>query len=561
MTTRTSSAVTAYAERVLNGDVLTGKLVRLACERHMRDMEHGHERGLYFDEKAARDAIKFFSLLKLPDGNNAGKPFILTPWEEFVIGSVDGWRRVSDNKRRFQYAYIEVARANGKTPLGAGVLLKGLTADYEAGAQCYSAATTRDQAKIAFRDAITLAESNETLRSKTESLVNNLTFKPLNSFLRPLSSDASKMDGLRVHIALADELHEHPNGDVLAKLRTGMKSSQPLLFMITTAGYDRNTVCWAEHDYTVKVLEGLAEDDARFGFIATLDDKDDWRDESVWVKANPNLGVTVRLDTLRQECESAKQMPTQENDFKRLRMNIWTEGSVRWLPMDAYDECGERFDPDILLGKRCYGGLDLSTTGDLSAFSLLFPPQDGVDHWYTLLWCWLPEFGLRERSIRERLPYDVWVREEYVTLCEGNIIDQRDIKRAIQEAGLKYWVKEVGYDPWHATQVAAELESEGATVVPIPQGFARMHEPSERLERLIVARQFRHNANPVLRAHAANCVAKYDVAGNMRPDKGEARQASTHIDGMVATIIAMAAAIRNEAEAESIYEERGPIII
>ena len=311
---------TAYALAVTSGQVVAGRLVRLACERHLRDLETAAERGLVWRPDLAAKVERFFRLLRLPDGAAAGKPFILQPWQQFVIGSLFGWLRL-DGTRRFRYAYVSVARANGKSPMAAGVGLYGLMADGESGAQVYSAATTRDQAKVIFGDADHMRERSPGFSERIVKTVNNLAYLPTGSYFRPLSAEAKTMDGLRVHMALVDEIHEHPNGDVLSKLRTGMKSSQPLLFMITTAGFDRLTVCWEEDDNSVRVLEQLIDNDAYFAYVARPDEDDEWTDEACWPKANPSLGVTVRIDTLREECELAKQIPGQQNPFKRLRLN------------------------------------------------------------------------------------------------------------------------------------------------------------------------------------------------------------------------------------------------
>ena len=547
MTTATRSSVTVYADSVLAGDVLTGKLVRLACERHLRDLQHGHERGLTFDEDRAERVVRFFANLHLPDGVNAGKPFLLESWEAFIVGSLFGWLR-ADGKRRYQYSYVEVARANGKTPLGAGIGLYCLTADQEHGAQIFSAATTRDQAKIAFRDATLMVENTAALKARITPMVNNLHYQPLNSFFRPLSADASKMDGLRVHYALVDEVHEHPNGDVLSKLRTGMKSSQPILFEITTAGFDRESVCWQEHDYTVKVLEGVVDDDTRFGFVATLDDGDGWTDETVWVKANPNLGVTVKLDTLRQECEQAKAIPAQQNSFKRLRLNLWTEMETLWLDMPTWDDQPERTPIEELAGRTCYAGIDLSTTTDFTAAVLLFPDDEGG--YDVLAYFWMPEENLRDRCIRDHVQYDVWADQGFIELTPGNLVDQRHIAKRIAELREGYYIIELGFDPWNAAYLEAELGDAGAPLVKVPQSLANLSAPAKELSALLFDRKFRHGNHPVLRYMASNVVAIQDPSGNLRPHKGKS---TGRIDGISAAVTALGRAMLREM-GPSVYE-------
>lgn len=550
MTTAVRSSVTAYAEAVISGAIVTGKLVRLACERHMRDLETGHLRGLRFDEQAADKAIAFFRLLRLPDGQNAGQPFELEAWQQFVVGSLFGWLG-ADGRRRFHYALVEVARANGKSPLAGGIGLYALMADGEQGAQVYSAATTRDQAKIVFNDAVRMAEKSPSLWSRLTKTVNNLAYMQGNSFFRPLAAEASTMDGLRIHVGLVDELHEHPNGEVMAKLRTGMKSTQPLLFAITTAGYDRNTVCYEEHDHAVKILTGVIENDAYFAFIACLDEEDDWTDESCWPKANPSLGVTVRLDTLREEAELAKQIPGQQNSFKRLRLNVWTEQSTRWLDMDVWDENAGPLTheemKEALKGRECFAGVDLSSKVDLTSLSLWFPAEDGsVD---TLTFPFIPEDNMHDRIRRDRVPFDVWADQGFIDTTPGNVIDYDWIRAKLGNLASDYVIKEVAFDPWQATQMAIKLQEDGFTCVEIRQGFASLSEPTKELEKLVVSRKLRHGGHPVLRWAASNVAVSTDPAGNVKPDKAKSTE---RIDPIAALVNAGARAIVHESDEDKV---------
>lgn len=538
MTTAVRSPVTAYAEAVLSGSVVTGRLARLAAERHMRDLETGQERGLWFNDEEAQRAISFFRILKLPDGSGAGGPFVLQPWQEFVVGSLFGWH--AGERRRFHYALVELARANGKSPLAAGIGMYGLTLDGEQGAQIYSAATTRDQAKIVFNDAVHMAEKSPSLWPRLTKTVNNLAYIANGSYFRPLAADSSKMDGLRVHIALVDELHEHPNGEVMAKLRTGMKSTQPLLFAITTAGYDRNSVCYEEHDHAVKVLEGVIDNDSYFAFIATLDEEDDWLDEACWPKANPSLGVTVRLETLREEAELAKQIPGQQNSFKRLRLNIWTEQASRWLDMAVWDAGAEPFEKEDLKGRRCFAGLDLAKTRDLSALVLLFPPEKEGEKWKVLPRFWCPEEDIRVRSNRDRVPYDVWVQQGLIETTPGNTTDHRFITAALIEEASKYNIIELAFDRSFFEGRAEDWQDEGMTVIPFGQGFMSMAPPTFELERLLLAGDLQHGGNPVLRWMASNVTVRSDPAGNLKPDKEKSIE---KIDGIVALVMALGRAI------------------
>nr|WP_255440751.1 terminase large subunit [Paracoccus sp. MC1854] len=314
----------------------------------------------------------------------------MQPWQQFVVGSVFGWKR-ADGLRRFRTAYVEVARKNGKSALLAGIALYALVADGEAGAHVYAAATTRDQARIVFGEAERMVAASPALSARVTRTVNNLAVLPTASWFRPLSADASKMDGLNVHFAAVDEVHEHPGPEIIQKLNTATGARrQPLIVEITTAGHDRHSVCRQHHEFSVKVLEGTLPQetaDPWFAFIATIDAGDDWTDPRVWVKANPSLGVTVKVDDLKRQIDEAREMPAQQNAIRRLRLNEWTEQVTRWLDMEVWAEgglpasasgteittglaCVER----LLAGRECYGGLDLARVNDLSAFVLLFPP-------------------------------------------------------------------------------------------------------------------------------------------------------------------------------------------
>lgn len=541
MTTATRSLVTTYAEAVIAGSIITGRLVRLAAERHLRDLDHGHERGLRFDEDAAQFAIDFFALLRLPDGAAAGQPFILQPWQSFIVGSLAGWLR-TDGRRRFSYALVEVARANGKSPLAAGIGLLGLIADREAGAQIYSAATTRDQAKIVFNDAVRMAEQAPTLWKQLLKTVNNLAHVKSSSYFRPLAAEASKMDGLRVHIALVDELHEHSNGEVMAKLRTGMKSSQPLLFAITTAGYDRHSVCWDEHEIAVKILEGTLDNDSYFAYVATLDDGDEWTDEECWPKANPSLGVTVRIETLREEAALARQIPAQENDFKRLRLNLWTQQSSRWLTAELWEE-GSVAPLEPLDGRACYAGVH--ATNDMAAIVLWFPDAaaggDAQAHFF------LPADKAADLEKQENAPYAAWAGDEYIELSEGNVVDYDLLVKRLVSLGEKYEIREVALHSYGRANLETHLQDEGFTVAAMSSGMAQMSAPTLELERLLLARKLRHGGNPVLRWMAGNIAVRTDSEGHKRPDD---EASGGRIGGLRALIMAIGRAMVRQDEPE-----------
>ena len=367
--------VTAYARAVAEGQILTNRLVRLACERHLDDLSSATARGLRFDTAAARHAIDFFGFLRHSKGEWAGQTFALAPWQAFVVGCLFGWQR-SDGLRRFRTAYCAVPRKNGKSTLSAGIGLYLLVADGEQGAEIYSAATTRDQARIVFDEAKRMVGSSPALKRRVGILINNLHVAATASRFMPLSSDSSTMDGLNVHGAIIDELHAHRTRHVVDVLETATGARrQPLLFEITTAGYDRHSICYEHQDYSIKVLEGTVPDDSWFAFIAAADEGDDWTDPEVWRKANPNFGLSVKEDDLARKAEKAIALPGAQNAFRRMHLNEWTEQAERWIDLAAWDACDGPVALELLRGRPCFGGLDLSTTTDVTALAWVFPPD------------------------------------------------------------------------------------------------------------------------------------------------------------------------------------------
>lgn len=531
---------THYARAVVGGKVVAGHLVRLAAERHLRDLKDGQARGLSFDLEAAARAIQFFGFLRLAEGEFAGRPFILQPWQQFIVGSLFGWKG-PDGYRRFAHGYIECGKGNGKTPLLAGIGLYGLVADGEPGAEIYSAAVTRDQAGILFADAKKMVAASPLLSARIENLTNTLALRGTTSFFRPISSEARSLDGKRVHMALIDEVHEHRSDLVINKMRAGLKGRrQPLILEITNSGYDRTSVCWQHHDYSDKVLRGLLEDDAWFAFVCGLDEKDDWRDERVWLKANPNLGTSVTVRYLRQQVTEALGMPAKQNIVRRLNFCQWTEQSERWIDLPLWDKGAEPFDPASLKGRPCFGGLDLAWTRDMSALALLFPPQADGERWKVIMRYWCPEEGILERSRRDGVPYEVWARQGLLVRTPGNATDFDFIEAEILELASVYQVREIAFDRMFAGELVTHLTGEGLTMVAFGQGFYSMAAPCAELERLVLAGKLQHGAHPILNWNVANAAVSQDPAGNKKPDKAKS---TGRIDGLAATIMALGRAI------------------
>ncbi|WP_423207193.1 terminase large subunit [Paracoccus yeei] len=573
--------VTAYAKAVTGGKITAGRLVKLACARHLEDLNTGKTRSLSWDRAAALHAIEFFSHLRHSTGEWAGQQFDLQPWQQFVVGSVFGWKR-ADGLRRFRTAYVEVARKNGKSALLAGIALYALVADGEAGAHVYAAATTRDQARIVFGEAERMVAASPALSARVTRTVNNLAVLPTASWFRPLSADASKMDGLNVHFAAVDEVHEHPGPEIIQKLNTATGARrQPLIVEITTAGHDRHSVCRQHHEFSVKALEGTLPHetaDPWFAFIATIDEGDDWTDPEVWVKANPSLGVTVKIDDLKRQIDEAREMPAQQNAIRRLRLNEWTEQVTRWLDMEVWAEGGlpatssgtelmteaHRLER-LLAGRECYGGLDLARVNDLSAFMLLFPPTrdpalgDLAGKWIVLSRFWVPEEDILRRARRDRVPYDVWRDQGFLVATSGNATDFAFIEAEIVSLAGRFDLRELAYDRTFAGEIVQHLQDEGLNLVQFGQGFLSMAAPTAELERLAVSRLLWHGGHPVLRWNASNVAVRHDPAGNIKPDK---ERSSERIDGIVALCNALGRAmLRDESAGRSVYEARGPMLL
>jgi len=525
-------------------------------------MNKASELDFYYDEKAARIACAFFeTFLTHSKGEWAGQPFLLQGWQrDQIIKPLFGWKRAIDGSRRYRKAYIEIPRKNGKSTLVAGIGLYLLLADGEPGAEVYSAAADRDQAAIVFGEAQSMVESNPQLASMVQVYKRSITVPNTRSFYKVLSADAYNKHGFNAHGIIFDELHAQPNRDLYDVLNTSTGARrQPLMVMITTAGYDRNSICWEQHEYARQVLDGVIDDPAYFAFISAADENDDWQDPKIWHKANPGLGVTIKEEYLEAECKRAIQVPAYQNTFRRLHLNQWTQQETRWMPMEGWDECKQPIDMTLLKGATCYGGLDLASNSDLAAFVLDFPAEEGEEERHAWLpFFWIPEDAIIERARHDRVPYDAWARDGFIKTTPGNVIDYRTIVKDIEALGEIYNIREIAFDRWGAFQVSQQLEGAGFTMVGFGQGFVSMSPPTQQLLRLVLNHALIHDGHPVLRWNADNLMVSTDPAGNVKPNKDKSRQ---KIDGMVAGIMALDRAIRHGNGDKSVYESRGLIII
>lgn len=559
--------VTRYARDVVSGKIVAGPPVRDACRRHLKDLEDGPARGLFFDIKAAQRAIGFFlDVLRLSGGEFEGKPYALLLWQCFIVGSLFGWKG-PDGYRRYRVAYVETGKGSGKSPMAAGVGLLGLTADNEPRAEIYAGATKKDQAMILFRDAVSMRDLSPELaarlvKSGVGENVWNLAYHATGSFFRPISADDGQ-SGPRPHIALLDEIHEHKGGRVVEMMRAGTKSRrQALIFMITNSGSDKQSVCWSYHEYAVQVAAGQVEDDSFFSYVCALDEEDDpIRDEKCWPKANPSLTAGLPgLKYLREQVTQARGMPAKESIVRRLNFCQWVEAEAPWIGADVWFACKpeEAFDEELLFGRRCWGGLDLSSTQDLTALVLLFEPTE-EDPWYRIKpWFWLPGDGLGHKAERDRVPYLAWRDAGWLTALPGRAVDKLAVLHQLSEIAARYDVQDIGYDRWRIEDLKALIDREGLAIPslsPFGQGYKDMAPAVDELERLLIDRLVRHNGNKVMTWCAANAVVTSDPAGNRKVSK---ERATGRMDGIVAAIMAAGRSMGDKKES-SVYDERGII--
>lgn len=559
---RTACPVLQYAQRVVNGRIVAGKLVKLACERHIRDLKTAEARGLVFDRASSERAIRFIELLRHSKGEWGGRRIKLSPFQKFCIGSIFGWKWRASGLRRYRKAYKEVGRKNGKSTECAGISLYLLTADGEPGAEVYTAATKRDQARIVFDETKNMVRAlppEYELRNIISVWQHALVVEKTASKMLPLSADDKTMDGLNPHGAIVDELHAHTSRGVLDLIDTAFGARrQPVRFAITTAGSNRLSVCWEERAYATKVLEGIIDDDSLFVYIATIDEGDDPFDESVWIKANPNLGVSVKIDYLRDQAKKAREIGTFYNEFLRLHLNVWTQAECRWMSLEQWDSCGGQVIPSALRDRPCYGALDLSSTTDLSAFVKVWPPVEDDPLWYASARFWIPRDNMQERIRKDRVPYDVWARDGLIEVTDGNVIDHDFIQAAIEDDLDNYNIEDIAFDPWNATMLTTRLANGGARMVQFRQGFISMSPAAKQLEKLVLARELRHGGNPVLRWMMSNVVMRTDPAGNIKPDK---EKSSDRIDGIVSLVMAVGRASTAEESRKSYCATHGVVML
>ena len=516
----------------------------------------------HYDKDAADFMVAFIEQLKHTKGEFYKQPFELIDWQEKIIRDIFGTLK-PDGYRQFTTAYIEVPKKCGKSELAAAIALYMLCADGEQRAEVYGCAADRDQASLVFDvacDMVRLCPALErrcNIRPSTKSI----NFEMTNSRYKAVSADVAGKSGINVSALIFDELWVQKDRKFFEMMTVGTSDARknPLHFIITTAGNDTNTICYELHQKALDILEGRKRDPTFYPVIygAALDE--DWTDPKVWKKANPSLGITIGIDKVKAACDSAQQNPAEENAFRQLRLNQWVKQAIRWMPMDKWDACAFPVDPEALEGRECYGGLDLSSTTDLSAFVLVFPPSEDDDKYIVLPHFWVPEETLDLRVKRDHVPYDLWLKQGLINVTEGNVIHYAYIEKVIEQLGERYNIREIGFDRWGAVQMVQNLEGMGFTVVPFGQGFKDMSPPTKELMKLTLEQRIAHGGHPVLRWNMDNVFIRTDPAGGIKMDKAKSTE---KIDGAVAMVMALDRAIRNEGSSGSVYDgNRGLLFI
>ena len=575
----------AYAEAVLAGEIVAGPHVRNACRRHLDDLKRTD--GIRFDPDAADYAFNFFeTVLHLSEGQFEGRPFVLDPSQAFIIGSLFGWKR-SDGRRRFRRAYIEQGKGNGKSPLAGGIGLFGMTAAGESGAQIYAAAAKREQAGILFADAVKMVKQSPALAKRLEFSGGagrefNIAHHASGSFFRPVSRDTGKTgSGPRPFFVLADEVHELPDRKIIEMLERGFKfRREPLLFMITNSGSDRNSVAWEEHEHAIKVAAGnidavtdptyLGEviDDTTFSFVCSLDEGDDpLSDPSCWVKANPLLGVTITEEYLRETVAQAKAIPGQLNGILRLHFCVWTDAETAWMTRATLEPCIADFDPASHRGKPIWMGLDLSQNRDITALGAVVKTgtnDEGKPTFDAWVEAWTPGDTLTAREMRDRLPYAVWAREGHIHAPSGESVSYRHVAQTMAEYGRDYDIQLVAYDRFAFKRFEEEVDELGLSVpfAEHPQGGLKKGKPLEAggeglwmpgsvrlLEEALLEGRIRLKRNPVLISAMMSAVIEEDKWGNHWLAK---TRSVNKIDAAIALAMALGAAMGVETVSEPV---------
>jgi len=551
-----------YALDVITGKIIAPKYVRKACERYLTDLDTGEERGLEFKPNVAGAYIQFFSkAIRHTVGEWDGMPFDPLPWQQFILWNLYGWFR-EDGTRRFNYAYITVARKNGKTTLMSGCALAALVFDQEKSAEVYFAATKKDQAKIGFDEAQRMASASGPLRRHLKAGKHDIKAPKLNARCTYLSSDRDTLDGLNVHFAGIDEYHAHPTDGVANVLRSGMQARRnPMHLTITTAGFNKESPCYELQKTCKEILDGVKHDDAQFAIIYELDEGDDWTDSSTWIKANPSLGVALRPQLLESQLQQALNLGgSREVEFKTKHLNKWVTASKTWIQDEIWTKNQREID---LSGRICWGGLDLASVSDMTALVMVYPEDDG---YHVRGHYWLPSDTVEQ--VLQRDPghiYRNFLELPNVHITDGNVTDYSSIRRMVSgimntpegqqvdENSImhNFQVQRIAFDRYNSTQIAIDLTDDGVPLVPFGQGFVSMSSPTKQLEVLVRTGRIWHDGDPVLRWALGNVELKLDPAGNIKADK---QKSGGKIDPIVAMVMGIGEHMKTPQETEQNFD-------
>lgn len=520
-----------YVKAVQSGEWVAGKYQQLAVDRFVNDLKRTD---LKFNIEEGERWCKFFSLLKHSKGKqHLNKNFVLEDWQVFLVMNIYGWQK-ADGLRRFKNVYIEIARKNGKSTLVTGMGLGALLIDREATPEVYSAATKGDQARIIFEEASRMIGKSSLLSNKLTVMRDSIFCKANFGVFKPLASDSKTLDGLNVHFAAIDEVHAHKSSEVIDLLDTATGArEQPLIVEITTSGSNKGTICYKHNELTKKILEGVIKNDAWFGVVYSIDEGDDWKDDKVWIKANPNLGVSKRKEYMYEQFEKAQQMPSFLNTFLRLDLNVWTGSTTRWISDETWMDCYEQFSEQDLLGMECIAGCDLASVGDTNAISLLFK----VDNEFKLLnYFFVPAETKQKKYELENINYPEWVRDGDIIETTLPSRDDEAIILKVLEIKSKFKLKSIAFDRWQSEDIVHKLESVGVECVAFGQGYRSMSYPTKKLEEMVTNKQLKHNGNKAMRWMVSNIMIERDAADNIKINKAKS---SDKVDGPVSLVMAL----------------------
>ncbi len=509
----------------------------------------------YFDKEAASKAINFIELFCThTKGELAGKPLLLEDWQKKIIGDLFGWKQ-ENGLRKYRTAFIEVGRKNGKSTLCAAIGLYMLFSDEEKGSEIFSAAGDRAQAGIVFEIAKQMILSNKELTKRAKVFRNSITNESKGNFYQAISSDSKTKHGFNANCIIFDELHTQPNRSLWDVLTTSTGARrQPLCIAITTAGYDRQSICWEIYNYAKQVQDNIIEDESFYSAIYEAEMEDDITDEKVWKKANPNYGISLRKEYMERESQRAVDVPSYQNTFKRLMLNIWTDSQTAWIGPKEWEACEGEIDLEKLKGKNVWCGLDLASTRDISALVLLFKEDE---KFIVLPFFFIPEENAKKRSERDKVDYMTWGNQGHIIFTSGDVADYNFIKKKIMDLGMEYNIQSIAYDRWNASQLVIDLTNEGVPMSSFGQGFLSMSAPTKELEKVILGEQIIHNGNPVMSWMLSNIALQEDPAGNIKPNKAKS---SEKIDGVVALVMSLGEHMTGE-DINSVYDDRGLLML